>query len=357
MSAVMRIAYVGAVPPMQGGIAQHGGRVIDALRSSGNEVEVVSWRSQYPALLYRGRTRVERVDGVKWWLRWWNPWSWRRAGRHLAAHDATVIPWVTPFHAPVVRSLLRRSVIGVVIVHNPLPHERFPLARALTRWALRHADHCIVHGESNQRTLRSVVPDVPTTPLHHPPNLFVAARPLPPRPPARALCLGFVRPYKGIEDAIAAIGILTARDVDLRLTVAGELWMPAVRLRHAAAAAGVADRVDLRPGYVPDDEMEALLAAHHLLIAPYRSGTVSGVIPLAFSAGRPVVATRVGSIPEVVADGVTGSLADPADPTGLADAITRVLADLPAMSAAALHAAPSWADFAVAITSAVRRRP
>ena len=63
------------------------------------------------------------------------------------------------------------------------------------------------------------------------------------------------------------------------------------------------------PGYVADDDIQALLSGHHLVVAPYRSATQSGIAPLAFAVGRPVVTTRVGSLAEVVIDGVTGTLA------------------------------------------------
>lgn len=59
------------------------------------------------------------------------------------------------------------------------------------------------------------------------------------------------------------------------------------------------------------------------VLLPYRSASQSGVVQLAFSYGRPVVATRVGGLPDAVRDGLDGILCDP-DPQDLAGAIRRV---------------------------------
>src|SRR5207249_5838275 len=53
----------------------------------------------------------------------------------------------------------------------------------------------------------------------------------------------------------------------------------------------------------------------------------SGVIPLAYSAGKPVVATEVGGLPEMVEHGRTGLLVPPRDAAQLADAVVRLLLD------------------------------
>ena len=60
----MRIAYVGPVPPHRGGIAQHGLRTVEAFERLGHEVVIESWKSLYPAALFKGeRPSVPRRGG------------------------------------------------------------------------------------------------------------------------------------------------------------------------------------------------------------------------------------------------------------------------------------------------------
>lgn len=293
--------------------------------------------------------------GVDWSLRWWNPFSWYRVARRVREFDGVVVPWVTPFHALATRVVLRAGRVSIAIVHNPVPHERFPFARSLTRWVLRQTELCIVHGAAVESELRAIVPDVPTVRLQHPPNLPVTPTPLPPRPPVRCLFLGYVRPYKGVDLAIEAVARLIESGVDARLTVAGEAWMSPDELRRMRSDLGVEDAVDLRLRYMSDAEAVELLASHHLLVAPYRSGTVSGVIPLAIAAGRPVVAARVGSIHEAVVEGVTGSLFDPEDVAGLVEALRTVIDDLDELAQNTRGVTQSWSSFATTIASAIER--
>jgi len=63
-------------------------------------------------------------------------------------------------------------------------------------------------------------------------------------------------------------------------------------------------------------------------VLPYRSGTQSGVVPLAYAHGRGVVTTRVGGLAEAVRDGETGLLVPPGDAAALAEALERVRSGL-----------------------------
>ena len=86
------------------------------------------------------------------------------------------------------------------------------------------------------------------------------------------------------------------------------------------------------------DDRERFYAASDLIVLTSRNEGLPVVIIEAFASGTPVVATRVGGVPELVADGVTGFLVEPEDPTALAEGLKRALAD-PAKTAAMGQAA------------------
>lgn len=351
----MRVAFVGPVPPHRGGIAQHADRLIGALRSVGHDVTVVSWASQYPRRLYPGElTRVGRRDraGVRYMLRWWDPLSWVRAGHWIRGSELVVVPWVTPFHAVsqmAVHLAARRPL--VVVAHNALPHERMPFDELLARLVFRRARRVVAHSETVAKAVRHLSSgvDVAVTPM--PPLLPIVPSALPPRPPLRLLCLGFVREYKGFDIAVDAVAQLLARGCEVDLTIAGQIWHDEATWRERVAAPELRGRVHLDPRYIPDDEVGRLVAGHHVVLAPYRSATQSAVVPLAFAAGRPVVASRVGGLAEVVDDGGSGALVPPGDPTALADAVERLGQRLDAFAANAARRSPKWEDVVEAVVT------
>jgi glycosyltransferase involved in cell wall biosynthesis len=347
----VRVLYVGPLPPFPGGISQHGSQLIRALTAEAHDVRAVSWHAQYPRMLYPG----EQVDpdatpfpGVERLLAWYDPYSWRRAGHAARAADLLVLPWVTPVQAPAYRVMLgaAQPTPAVAIVHNPIPHEQRLFDEVLTRMVLRRLRGAVVHAEASLAALGRIAPGLPAAAIPHPPNLEVAATDLPPAPPYRLLFFGLVRPYKGLEVTLEALAKLAHREVPVELVVAGEFWEPVETYRRQLDALGLSGRVDLRPGYVPDREVGDLLAASHLVVAPYRHATQSGIVPVAGRAGRAVVATTVGGLAEQVVDGVNGTLAPPSDANALATAIERALGALPALSAGAPRMTASWSDVA-----------
>jgi len=353
----MRIVFAGPVPPLRGGIAQHGGRLVEALRAAGHELEVISWSAHYPRLLYRHDQRESGAAppaGARFDLAWWSPASWRRAGRAARRADLLVFPWVTAFHALPLRVMIAaaRPTPAVAVVHNPLPHDPQPFQRALTRSVLRRAHGALVHGRRVARELHALtgLERVESVPM--PALIEVAPAPLPPRPPLRLLFLGFVRPYKGLDLALGAVRLLVERGREVELTVAGEFWEPLERWRARLRAEDLERCVELRPGFALPEEIGRLLAAHHLLVAPYRAATQSGVVPLAFAAGRPVVATDVGALAERVREGATGALAPPGDPAAFAAAIERAAARLEPLAAGALADRATWPQVAEALLRA-----
>lgn len=359
----MRVVYVGPVAPLSGGISHCGSGIVRGLRRTGHDVHVESWAAQWPTKLYKSPPRDETVaplEGTDFSMRWWSPRSWWHAGRVAKGADLIVLPWVTPIQAPSYRTILAgaRRVPVLMVVHNPRPHEPRPGDMALTRSVLRRADALLTHSEAALQTLAEVAPGILSAFAPHPPNIELAAHPLPPHPPIKALFFGIVRPYKGLDLAFDAIAALRARGVPIELTVAGEFWDPIDRWRARVGEAGLRDAVHLRPGYVPDHEVEGLLASHHLVVASYRSATQSGVVPLALAAGRPTVATPVGGLAEQVIDGETGVVAKAADAPAFAAAIERVITDLDKLASGARAHATTWdavARTAVDLINGLRR--
>jgi len=171
------------------------------------------------------------------------------------------------------------------------------------------------------------------------------------------LFFGQLRPHKGIEVLIRAAPLIAARVPDVRIVIAGSGACPAVQ----RAAAKHPDWFEVHNYFIEAGEVNRFFQRAALVVLPYLEASQSGVLPVAFMFGRPVVATRVGSIPEVMDDGKTGYLVEPGDERALAEAIIRLLQDadlrkaMGKAAAARLERGLSWKTIA-AKTLAVYER-
>lgn len=149
---------------------------------------------------------------------------------------------------------------------------------------------------------------------------------LEPQPvPAEAvlLCLGRLRRVKGFDLALAALPTILARYPSARLVVAGD-GPERVSLERQAQELGVQEAVDFL-GWVGPADVPALINAASILVMPSRAEAFPLVGLQAGFMARPVVAARVGGIPELVLDRETGLLFEPGDSAALAEAILRLL--------------------------------
>lgn len=130
-------------------------------------------------------------------------------------------------------------------------------------------------------------------------------------------------PHKSQTTLLRAAALLRERAPDLRLWIAGEGPLRAA-LEAEHAALGLGERVRFL-GF-REDVPDLLRAADLFCISSCLEGLGTSILD-AMAAGLPVVATRVGGIPEAVTDGETGLLVPPGDPEGLAQAIGALAVD------------------------------
>lgn len=139
--------------------------------------------------------------------------------------------------------------------------------------------------------------------------------------PGQVLLFGRMKKYKGLDILIDATPIVAEKIPGLKIIIAGrgeELNRLEAQLRYNPL-------FEIRNKYIPAREVAELFSSSSLVVIPYIEASQSGPLHLAYTWGRPVVASKVGAIPESLRHGMEGLLVPPNDPRALADAMIKVL--------------------------------
>lgn len=130
-------------------------------------------------------------------------------------------------------------------------------------------------------------------------------------------------PVKGHGHFLEAAAFISKADGDVRFLIVGD-GPERTRLEREAGELGLSGKVHF---IGVRDDVPAVLKLMDVLVLSSLSEGSPNVVLEGMAAGVPVVATRVGGVPEVVEDGVSGFLVDPGDVPGLSNAVLRLLND------------------------------
>jgi len=369
----MKLVVFGPGHPFRGGIASTTTDLVKALVEREHDIVFATPHRQYPQWLYPGPKDqdpdvCEKLSCAQALLDPLNALSWygtRRKALEIRA-DAWIMPYWTWAWAGLWLSLLKRPgrppVVG--IVHNPADHGAHRVQRWAARAVLGRCEALFTHAEVLAENLRSNYPKV-TVSQH--PIAIPDAGVLCDRTSARqtlgwpekgrvALFLGFIRPYKGVDVLIDAISRLP-KDSSWRLVIAGEAWGDLQQvLTRQVERLGLGERVELRFGWVAENDVSLLFAACDLVVLPYRSGSQSAVAPKALAHGVPVLSTAVGGLPEIIEPGVNGMLVEAGSAEALSDALQELDGETLVRCAAGAKASVahlSWASYAARLESLI----
>jgi glycosyltransferase involved in cell wall biosynthesis len=362
-----RVVVVGSGSLFASGISHYTYLLSSALADE-YDVGALLMRRLVPRRLYPGRDHVGAAvanavvyppnvpvyDGVDWYwgasltnalryldrqrptvliLEWWTGavlHTYLRLARYAARRGARVIlEWhegqdvgeaALPGTRRYVRALMPRllSLVDAHVVHSSYDLQAIPAAYSLGDALVR----VMPHGPYDH-VVRSTVAPVDS----------VASAPF------QLLYIGVVRPFKGVEDLVAAFSALDRDQANrFRLSVVGETWEGWTAPDEAITRSPHADLIERVDRYVTDAELAAYVARADAVVLPYHRSSLSGPLHIAMTAGLPVVVTAVGGLVEVVREYTGALLVPPRDPIALRDALLQ----LPARSGQRYPNPHSW---------------
>lgn len=367
--AAMKIVLIGPVPPYRGGIAHFTASLASAFENQGHNVLTISYKTQYPKLLYPGKNEKDFSQApfdAQFLFSSYNIPDWRKTLTAIKSFetDLVIYPWWVSVWAPATAWLLRRlrkAAIPVkVLVHNTLPHEENLFDKILTRWALGNVTHFVTMTDRESDRLRKVVGDqktIQTAP--HPvyqqfPSTGLSKSELRqqlnlPVDLPLALFFGFVRPYKGLGILIDALAILKQKKVNLHVVVSGEFWESRTNYENQIKDLEVEDMITLHDRYIPDSEAGLYFEAADLFVAPYLDGTQSGSIKQAMGYNLRLVVSDVITDPLILANPAGCRRAPAGDAAALAIGIEKALSNNQT-TAHQINFQESWQDLLDVLT-------
>lgn len=352
----MRLAVVETAP--HGGLLQYAAQLADGLAGRGHDVDLVTARAnELEGRLTAARMRavltapVPRPDEP--------PAGWRYQARRAAIavrlvrsavrtlaelrrgrYDAAVLVDDLDIPLKAAGALALAVVPGgprlAAVCHEPRPRNRWagediyvtggPL-HALLRALYPRLDLVLLHGERSRAQFAEAWPPARTAVIPHGDERILAGDPGPPGEEERILFFGDWRRAKGLHLLLEAFDRVAARRPGARLTIAGRPSPDSDPDAVRRWAADRAERVELIDRYVGLEEVPGLFDRARLVATPYLAGSQSGVVHLAMTMARAVVASDAGELAEAVVDGETGLVVPAGDLDALAAALERVLGD------------------------------
>jgi len=253
----------------------------------------------------------------------------------LHAHE-TKVPFV---EKNLLRYLKSKKICLILTAHDVL-HPEWQNASTDLYEFYKSFDRIIVHAEENRQTLHKafnldgekirIIPHGEYVSLAL--NRLDAAearRRLGLSPESKiVLFFGYIRHYKGLKILLEAFAEAQKKISNLFLIIAGELKENFQIYDDLIARLQLAEHIHQELRYIPMERVPIYFSAADLVALPYLRVYQSGVVQLAYAFKRPVIATSVGGLPEVVEDQRTGFLVPPNSSTRFAQAMLEAFSDM-----------------------------
>ena len=342
-----KIVLIGPAYPYRGGQALVEAYLYHELSRTGYEVNTITFTLMYPPILFPGKTqydqsqvipyahpeKIQRMINSIWPLSWWRT---IRAVRRMKP-DLVIFVWWMPFFAPAywtIASGLKGHTRIAFLIENYISHEERWFDGWASQFCLRSAEAFICESGYVESELTRDFPDTPcyrtTLSIYDCYDLKrytrqQAREKLGVQSRRMILFFGLIRPYKGLANLIEAFRQVAREDSDVELWIVGECYEDEAKYRRLIAEHPAGEHIHFRNQFVPNEELEMYFKACDVVCLPYESATQSGILMIAYAFGVPVVATRVGGLPELVVPDRTGKLVEPGHPGALARALLDLL--------------------------------
>lgn len=233
-------------------------------------------------------------------------------------------------------TFLKKNAL-ITTFHDVKPHPGHNniLTRFVRFYFLKKSNNIFVHG----RKLKNVMTDelnIPPNKVHAIPMGEMNVQPFKRYinksidEDGSVLFFGWIGYRKGLIYLIQAEPFITEEFPNTKIVIAGQLGSNSMNTKYFEICKQRIVNIknfDIYPHHISWEKGAELFQKCSMVVLPYVETSQSGVIPTAYGFKKPVVVTDVGSMPEIVDEGITGFIVPPKDPKALAEAIKKILKD------------------------------
>ena len=334
-----KVIIIGPAHPYRGGIANFNNSLADAFFKNGDDIEILSFKLQYPSFLFPGKTQFESSDPpknikIKSIINSINPFNWFNVAREINRKnpDFVIIRYWLPFMGPCLGSiarLLNKKIKILAITDNIIPHEKRFGDFFLTKYFVSSCDAFVTLSASVLEDLTHFTKSKNKKFTPHPIydtfgekiNKSVAKKNLELNINDKYLLFfGFVRKYKGLDLMLHAMSDQRIKDLGVKLIVAGEFYDNIDFYLDLINELDIDSNIILKSDFIDERDVKNYFCASDMITQTYRTATQSGVTQIAYHFERPMLVTDVGGLAEIVPHKKVGYVTTQ-EPKIIADAI------------------------------------
>ncbi len=328
----MNIVIIGPAFPFRGGIALFSERLAQQFQAEGNQVEIITFTTQYPNILFPGKTQFSDAVApnnlkINRKINSTAPLNWLKVGKQIrkSKPDVVIFNYWMPFFAPcfgtIAKQIKKNNHTKVLaIAHNIIPHEKRIGDSALTKYFVTKIDGFVVMSQQVMDDLKTFVPKTPTRLSPHP--LYDNFGAIKDKTIAQnelglsnnfqyLLFFGLIRQYKGLDTLITAFADERIDKSKVKLIVAGEFYDDKLPYKQLIEKYQLKENIILEDKFIPDNEVVNYFCATDMVVQPYKTATQSGVTQIAYHFNKPMLVTDVGGLKEMIPNNVVGYVVEP----------------------------------------------
>jgi len=336
---IKNIVILGTAYPFRGGLAVYNERLAKAFQDEGVEVNIQTFKLQYPNFLFPGKTQYADWEApknldIQVSVNSINPFNWIKVGRKIKNlnPDLIIIKYWLPFMGPCFGTIARiakwnKHTKVISILDNIIPHEKRIGDKLFSRYFSKSVDAFVGMSKSVLSDLDYFDKIKPRQFCPHPlydnfgekVERSVALKNLGLNPDYNyILFFGLIRDYKGLDLLIEAFADERFRNLKVKLIVAGEFYSDEEKYTSLIKNHQLNNHIELHNRFVPDPEVGWYFGVADIVAQPYKSATQSGVTQIGYHFEKPMLVTNVGGLAEIIPDEKVGYVVEP-NPKAIAD--------------------------------------
>ena len=333
---------IGPAHPYRGGIAETNHELALGFKKNGKKVQIWTFTKLYFNFLFPGKTQFTNQSApknldIKRVVHAYSPFQWNNIIKKIKILNPKniIFRYYTPFLALCYGYLARNisSKINCIgMVDNWIPHENTFLDSYLSNFFGSACSSFVTLSKSVAYEIEHNF-NKPILKGFHPINEFL------PKPISKniarknlnlsndleyILFFGLVRKYKGLDLLIDAFSILHKKNSNAQLLIVGEFYEQKNKYLRQINKLGLENKITLYPEFINSIKARDFFCAADCVAQPYRSASQSGVTPVSYHYGLPILVTKIDGLSSPIQNDESGVITE-IDSSSIAKGLSKIL--------------------------------